>query len=450
MSIRDLLVSSVILGSLPICFIRPWIGILVWSWIGYMNPHRMTWGFAYSMPFAQIVSLVTVGGMVFTKDRYPMPLAKEVYLLLALWGIFLFSTWFAIYPEDAWRQFSKVSKILFMTFLTLLLFQDLIKLRLLIWVIVLSIGFFGLKGGIWAVVTGGQNMVLGPPDSFIAGNTNLGLALNMVLPFLFFLRREVTRRWLRHLLLAMFGFSAIATLITYSRGAFLGLVTVLLLLSLKSRAKLVTLLLLAVCIPIITLMVPEMVVKRMETIQTYEEDISAMSRLQVWQLSYLLALDHPFLGGGFEPFSPDIYRQYLPNDLSKEAHLGTGAHSIYFQVLAEHGFTGLILYVGLILSTMMSLRWIIRKSCKDRSMQSIYNYAQMIEVSLFGYLVSGIFLSMCYFDLFYHLVAIVVILKKLILVQEREAVQTRSAPDLTWPRGLPVNCQRPVVIRKEA
>ena len=127
-----IILTVIILGLLPLCFKRPWIGVLVWSWIGYMNPHRLTWGFAYSMPFAQMVAIATIGGLFFTRDRYPLPRIREVYLLLALWVTFFLSTLFAIYPESAWNQLIKVSKILLMTFITLLLFQDPKKLKILI------------------------------------------------------------------------------------------------------------------------------------------------------------------------------------------------------------------------------------------------------------------------------------------------------------------------------
>ena len=115
--------------------------------------------------------------------------------------------------------------------------QDRVKLKWLLFVITLSLGFYGLKGGIWAVRTGGGEMVLGPIRTFISGNTEIGLALNMILPFLLMLRRDETRKWFRHLLLVMFCFTIIAVLITHSRGAFLGLAAVLGMLFLKSKAK---------------------------------------------------------------------------------------------------------------------------------------------------------------------------------------------------------------------
>jgi len=409
MSLRDLAVIATVFGLLPFCLVRPWVGILTWSWLGYMNPHRLTWGIAYSMPFGMMVMGMTLLGLPFSRDVKVPPRSTEVFLLTALWGWFLLTTLFAYYPADAWEQFSKVSKVLFGTYLSLMLLQEERKLRALIWIIGLSIGFFGLKGGIWAISTGGHNQVLGPPDSFISGNTEIGLALNMVIPLLFYLRRQETRTWLRRLLLAMALFSMVASLITYSRGALLGLLVILPLLFLKSRAKLLILPLLVVAALVGPSVMPSNWTERMETIETYDQDISANQRLNSWWVAYQLAKDSPVLGGGFRTFSMEIYQTYIPGYIyANQQH---DAHSIYFQVLAEHGFPGLALFLMLIASTFVSLRYVIHVTKNRPDQLWINDCAKMVEVSLVGYAVSGAFLSMSYFDLFYHLVAITVLLK---------------------------------------
>ena len=409
MSLRDLAVTVVIFGLLPLCLIRPWIGNLTWAWLGYMNPHRLTWGFAYSMPFGLMVMGMTVLGLPFSRDVRGLPRAIEVYLLGALWGWFLLTTMFAYYPADAWVQFSKVSKILVGIFLSLMLLQDERKFRALVWVIAMSIGFFGFKGGIWAIMTGGRDHVLGPPDSFITGNTEIGLALNMTIPLLFYLRRQEPRWWLRRLLLAMALLSMVASLFTHSRGALLGLLVIIPLLFLKSRTKVVVLPLLLIAGLVGPAMMPSNWTEKMETIETYEQDISATQRLTSWWVAYQLAKDSPILGGGFRTFHMDIYRAYIPDYIyADQEH---DAHSIYFQVLAEHGFPGLALFVGLMASTFVSLRYIIRVTRGRPEQEWINDCAKMVEVSLAAYAVSGAFLSMSYFDLFYHLVVITVLLK---------------------------------------
>lgn len=435
MPIRDIFVTTIVLGSLPSCFVRPWIGVLVWAWLGYMNPHRLGWGFAYDMPFAQIVAAVLLAGLLVTKERSLLPNLRETGLLIALWIVFFFSTLFAVYPAEAWTMLNKVSKILFMTFVTMILFQDRIKLQALVWVITLSLGFFGLKGGVWGILTGGGGHVLGPPGSFIAGNTEIGLALNMILPMIIFLRRDVTQVWLRHFLLAMFGFTVIAILLTHSRGALLGLIAVLACLFLKSRAKFVFILLVCVSIPVALTTLPENWFGKMETISTYEEDTSAMGRIEAWEMATQLALDRPLLGAGFRCFTPEMYEYYFPGAFRK----GVDAHSIFFQVLAEHGFGGFAVYVGLILSTLLSLRQMVRKSRNDPALHWIYNYSQMLEISLVGYIVSGAFLSRSYFDLFYHIIAIVICMKKLFLVHVQEVTRAEEITAVRHPLALQVS-----------
>jgi probable O-glycosylation ligase (exosortase A-associated) len=416
MSLRDLVVAATILGSLPFCFVRPWIGVLVWSWIGYMNPHRLTWDFAYNQPWAMMVAIATFSGMLFaSRARTPLPRTPAVYLLVCLWLVFVMSTLGASQPQDAWDQLDKVSKILLVTFVTMVLFRDPEKIRCLFYVIALSIGLYGLKGGIWAIATGGGSQVLGPPDSFIAGNTEIGMAIVMVIPLLLFLSRDEPRRWARLGLRVTLLFSIVAVLFTYSRGAVLGLAVILPLMFLKSRLRILVLPLALVAAlfgqALVESVFPERWLARMGTVQTYDTDQSANMRLNSWYVAYRLGLDNPFLGAGFRPFTPSVYITYSPTD---RLNTHQDAHSIYFQVLAEHGFVGLGLYLSLIGSTMFSLRRILRQTRHVPSMRFYFNAAQMLEVSLLGFLVTGAFLSMSYFDLFFHLVAITALIRVLV------------------------------------
>jgi len=425
MPIRDIVLSSVIFALLPVCLVFPWIGVLVWSWLGYMNPHRLTWGFAYSMPFAMMVVIPTLIGLLFTRDKKPLPKSIEVYLLLALWGLMVLSTLGAYYPERAWLRLEEVSKILLVTLVTMLLFQDTKKLRWLLVVIALSIGFFGLKGGIWALSTGGMNQVLGPSPSFIAGNTEIGLALNMVIPLLLLLSRTEERRWLRLLMRAVLIFSIPAVVFTYSRGAMVGLMVILPLMFLKKRMKFAVLPLAIGVLFLVFAFAPDRWSSRMETIQEYEQDMSANMRLNSWYVAYRLGLEHPLLGAGFKPFSPAVYGLYTPESrLNKDQD----AHSIYLQVLAEHGVTGLGLYLALIACTLVSLRQVRRRARGNPELAFHHDAAQMVEVSLAAFLVSGAFLSLSYFDLFFHLVAITVMLKVLVFRPQPAPAPARAVP----------------------
>jgi probable O-glycosylation ligase (exosortase A-associated) len=425
MPIRDLLVTAIVVFSLPVAFVRPFVGVIVWSWLGFMVPHRLSWGFAHDLEFSAMVAVATILGLVLTKDRRMVPPVRETYLLGAFWALTLVSTVGALYQEEAWRDFKQFSKILLMVFVTIMLSQTRERLRALLLVAAFSIGYYGFRGGLWALAGGGETSFLtGPEGSFIGDNNGLALGLNMTLPLLFFLARDEQRRWLRGLLLVTFVLTLITLPFTYSRGGFLGLVVVLVMLLARTRSRWIMLPALVVAVLVAATYLPERWFDRISTITTYSEDSSAMSRLSAWRVGVGLALDHPLLGGGFRVFPhEEIWAKYAPDWTYSSAH---NAHSIYFHALGEHGFLGFLLLFGLIGSTFLSLRTVRRQARQLSDGTWLTNYSYMIETSLVGFLVTGAFYNLTYFDLVYFLIAVAIILKQ--LVADARAVRPTEEP----------------------
>jgi putative inorganic carbon (HCO3(-)) transporter len=433
MPIRDIVVTLIVLGALPLALMRPYIGVLVWTWISFMNPHRLTWGFAYDMPFALIIAVPTLLGLLITKERRPIPAVREAVLLAAFWAVTVLSTLFAQYPEWAWQDLKEFSKILLMTFVMILLMQDRLKLRFVLVIAAFSIGFYGLKGGLWALTTGGGafGMVLGPDRSFIGDNNGLGLALNMTLPILFFLAREESNVWLRRLFYTVFCFSIVGVLLTYSRSGFLGLVAVLFVLVARSKWKVYAIAVALIGAVSLGAFLSERWFSRMESISEYEKDDSAMSRLYAWGIAWQIAVRSPLVGGGFRVVpQKESWEKYAP-DYYHRTGLAHNTHSIYFHALAEHGFTGLFVLLVLIFSIWLSLRRIRREARSLHGGDWLINYSLMVETSLVAFLVTGAFQNLLYFDLFYFLIAVTVILKQLAKDSIVVAVPFASAELLT-------------------
>ena len=407
--------TAFIIFMLPMCFRHTWIGVLMWCWLGYMMPHRLSWA-VYTMPYASWIAGATLLGLLFNKDMKPIPITRDTVILLTIWAHFLATTIFSMSPEYAWGYLWQVSKILLFTFLPLALFQDLHRLRLFFLVIALSLGFYGLKGGIWVILTGGGSRVMMPDDSMLGGANGAGLALNMVIPLLLYMSYEEKNRWVRYLLKATFVFSIPASLFTYSRGAVLGLVAVVLVLAAKSGKFFKALCGLVILYVFMVNFAPAAWFERMDTIQNYEEDNSAMSRLEVWKIAWLLALDHPFLGGGFGSVGlPEVALKYNPG------RGGYNSHSIYFNVMGEHGLVGLALFCGLIMSCIFTCQSLRRR---HKNLSWVKNYTHMLEVGFVGYMTTGAFLSVAYIDLFYHFVAGTILLQ---VIAEREGAALAKA-----------------------
>jgi probable O-glycosylation ligase (exosortase A-associated) len=406
---RDIAVTLAVFGTLPFILRWPWVGILVWTWLGFMSPHRMAWGFSTTMPFAMIVALVTLIAILFSRDPKRFSRDPGIVLMVVFLAWMFLTTLNAHYPELAWEQFNKIWKIFLMIFVATLVINTRERMLALVAVITLSIAFFGVKGGVFTLLTGGGFHVQGPPNSFIGGNNELGLALVMTLPLLFYGYLTFKRFVLRAACIGAIGLTVVATLGTQSRGALLGLVAMGAFIWLKSRYKLQIAILIAVAVLVLVPVMPESWFDRMSSIRDYEHDGSAQGRLNAWRMAFNLASNEP-MGGGFETFQPAEFARYSPIP-----RLTLDAHSIYFEVLGEHGFPGLAIFLALLAVTWVGASRTIRRCKGDASLRWLADLMAMVQVSLLSYLTAGAFLGMAYFDYFYNLVLIVAMAKGMVV-----------------------------------
>jgi probable O-glycosylation ligase (exosortase A-associated) len=376
-----------------------------------MNPHRLGWGFAFDFPFAQIVAIVTLLAMLSSKEAKKIPWTREnIVLLIFVFWMFI-TTLAGLNVWEKWQQWDKVWKIMLFTFLITMLMGTEERLKALVWVIIVSIGFYGVKGGIFTLTTGGGHQVLGPPGTFIGDRGGIGLALTMVIPLLRYGQSYAPQRWMRYALGVSMLLSAFAAIGTQGRGPLLGMAAMTLFLILKTRRKFIYTLLVAVTAFSIYSFMPPQWHERMHTIETYEQDASAMGRINAWWFAYNLARDR-VLGGGFEVFRAPFFRIYAPNP--GDVH---DAHSIYFEILGEHGFIGLGLWLTLGIMAWFTGSWIIKHARGDPETKWMADLASMIQVSFVGYAAGGSFLGIAYFDMYYTLIAILILCK--VLLRER-------------------------------
>jgi putative inorganic carbon (HCO3(-)) transporter len=407
--VRDLIVTLLVFGSLPIVLWRPSLGVVLWCWISYMNPHRLTYGYAYDFQFAAVIGAVTLASLLFWKEpkRIPLTPLTVVWLMFVLW--ISLTTLFALIPNDANVEWMRTIKIQLMTFVTIMVMTTRERLNALVWIIVFSLGFFGIKGGIFALLTGGELMVFGPEGSFIAGNNSLAVALIMTVPLMRYLQLSSNSRLVRYGLTGAMLLSALAILASYSRGAFVAVIAMALFLFFKSRKKGMIALIAIVTIPVILSFMPEKWYERTQTIETYQEDKSLQGRQNAWGFAYNIAKERPLIGGGFAVFDPNLFLRYAPDP--EDFH---DSHSIYFEVLGEQGFVGLGLFLALGFLTLRSATWIIQQVKQREDLRWAGDLAAMVQVGLVGYAVGGAFLGLAYFDLYYHLIAMIVLTRLIV------------------------------------
>ncbi|MFT6915437.1 MAG: putative O-glycosylation ligase (exosortase A-associated) [Motiliproteus sp.] len=409
---RDIVIATIIFGSIPFIFKRPFIGALMWCWISYMVPHRLGWGFVYTLPVAQIIAASFLAAYLFSKEPKKIPLTPVTITLLLFLGWMCITTLIASPSEMKMMRFEKVMKIQFITLIILALFTSRERIEQAIWVIVLSIGFYGFKGGIFTIRTAGGGTVLGPPGGFFEGNNELGLTLLIIIPLLYYLISQSRNRWIRYGLFAITSLSLISILGTQSRGAIVAGVSLGIFLWLKSPKKLYISLVFAVLVPVALAVMPQQWYDRMGTIvndDTADYDGSVQGRFNAWYMAYNLAKDNIF-GGGFDTTNRQNFVLYAPDPLDYH-----DSHSIYFQVMGQHGFIGLLLFLLLGLLSWSTANHVIRLSKLHQDLQWAGNLARMLQCSLIAYSTGAAFLGLAYFDLPYHLIITLVALEQIVL-----------------------------------
>lgn len=388
---------------------HPWIGVMGWTWVSIMNPHRLlTYGWVLSLPWAMGLAAGTLAGFMFTKQHKKLPMTREVRILIIFVAWMSITTIFAFNFDGSLDQLKKVMKIDLMVLVAMALLYTKKHINILVSVLVISLGYYGFKGGVFTLKTAGSERVWGPAGTYIEGNNELALALIMIIPFMLYMYNFVQSKWLKRGLLFLMILTALSALGSQSRGALLAISAMAMVMWSRSRKKVLFGVVLAIVASSLVSFMPDSWSKRMNTVKTYEKDGSAMGRINAWMMCFNIAKAR-IVGGGFETYGSAPFQQYAPDPT--DMHV---AHSIYFSTMGEHGFPGLIIFLTMWCFVWGSAGW-IRKHARDgpeHETRWAYELAGACQMSLAGYAVGGAFLSLAYFDLPYNIMILVVLTRK--------------------------------------
>ena len=308
---RDFALTMVLLGVIPLILFRPHVGILAWAWVAFMNPHREVYSYLQGANLNILIAGLTIAGLIFAREK------RASQFGLTVWVIFTFAVWTSLttvtalnydFSYDYWLRNTK-------TFIFLILIAVIIdrpsRIHALVFVIVISLGYWGVISALQTIASLGNARLTGPPNSMIADNNNLALAMVMTLPLVEYCRYVSKSIFIRYTCLVLLILLIVAILGTYSRGGFIALATVLGIYWWRGKNRLVSTSIIIVCILSMTLLLPQKWSDRMATIETYQEDQSFQGRLNAWKTAIKIGLDRPILGAGYRATEdPAIYSHY--------------------------------------------------------------------------------------------------------------------------------------------
>ena len=414
---RDALVVLFIFAALLVALRYPFVGVLTWAWFTLMTPHQLAYG-TFGIPLNLVIAAVTIGSLVihgqFKRGGFD---AITIFLFVFSGWLFVSQT-FSLDAENSAEYFDRFIKTILFVIVCAQVATDKLRLHALLWIVVLSLGYFGAKGALFTLATLGEYRVQGIPNTVLEDNNHMGIALATLLPLILYLRGEVTKPWIRHGLIALFVMTIVSIIGTHSRGAFISLIMFGGYFWLKSSHKFSILAaLMLVTLPAIAFM-PAKWTERMATIGEATQDASFMGRIDAWVINYKLAEENPITGGGLRnSYEKEIAQQVAP----LRAESAKAAHSIYFEILGGTGFVGLALYLGILGSAFLSARMIYLRRKKAGADDWILRFGYFSQISLAVFCVGGASVSLEMWDGYWLVIAMIAALSRL--------AETEAAPE---------------------
>jgi len=406
---RGLLVALLTLGWVPVILFKPHVGVLVWNWVSHMIPQSYTYNFAYSFPFLVVIFLVTAVGLVVTKDKKSLPPHPVVFALILYWLWISFTTSVAmdqsaIGSGPAWEKMIQLSKVFIFALIAMAVMQSPNRLKGFVWVMALSLGFIAIKGGIFVLITGGGARVQGA-GGMMEDNNQLAMAMAMLMPIAFYLTQHPPMKIMKWPLVGAAVLVPIAALGTQSRGGAVAVAAVLFIMLMKTKYKFR--LILAVLIMGFAgwSFAPQHYKDRLASSENAAtEDDSFRGRVSMWKYAVNLADDNPIEGGGFNVFYIRRAAElYMPPGFEPRA-----PHSIYFEVIAEHGYVGLTLFLTLLFAGWYSGGTQAKRFRQYKETKWLGDMCAAMQLSVVGFAAGGLTVNIATFDVFYHVLAIIV------------------------------------------
>lgn len=409
---RDFLLLGLFPFLVFFAFRKPFIGLALWLWTSLVPTHIWAYGIATSIKWNMIFAGITIIGFFLSKNNNK-PSANSLFVLLILFFLHAtLSTIFNIgFDPHVWQEWEYLFKsIVFFIFVVLIVHKK-IHIEALMWACVFSISIRAAGDGVSVLLSGGGHVVRGLSPTFPDNNLS-ALATLMCLPMLFYLYTQYKQHILfKAGLLGLIFTNVLFVLGSDSRGGFLGLLVLAGYFFVKSKKK-VPILIGLTLISLIGLSVMDNAwFDRMNTIQNANQDGSFMSRVVSWKVALLLAIENPIFGGGFDAaaYKPTWQAlvlnfdkvNFIPSPEPKVTHV---SHSIYFQVLGDLGFIGLILFLIILNKTYQQFNF-LRKSKGEAWLTSLGTF---MTLSIVAFAVSGAALNAAYNEIFLMLVGLAI------------------------------------------
>ena len=358
---RDLVFVGFLSVLIALGFRRPFVWVLTYAYVDIVSPHHLSYYLLNSVPISMIAAAFAIGGWMVMDRKEAITFAPRQALMALLLLYAGLTTINADFPTEAALKWEWVWKSVFWAIFLPMALSTRLRIEAYLLIMILSAASIVIVGGMKTAVSGGGygalNLMVEKNSGLYESSTISTVAIAIV-PIILWLSKHGTiykRDWMVRIFAANLVFACL--LIPVGTQARTGLVciAVLAILMLRNvKRRLLYMGLIGAAALVAIPMLPESFTTRMETIQTYEADQSASTRLAVWAWTWDYAKDNPF-GGGFDAYLQNSFRTQIvatPGEAAVQVRdwtvledQGRAYHSSYFEMLGEQGFPGLFLWL---------------------------------------------------------------------------------------------------------
>ena len=292
---------------------------------------------------------------------------------------------------------------------------NLLNFRRVVFAWLLIMGYLAVFG----VIHNGRG-----PGGMVGDENDLALGCATAFPFAFygFERLSGKRRWISAVIA---GLLVAAIVVSFSRGGFVALVAVGLYCWIASRHKIrgIVALILVMVLVVATASdqgrTGESYYERMQSMFKTDEG-TAEQRQFLWSVARNMWRAHPILGVGGGNFS-FLVGKYQPADYEKPEFTerdwsGTVTHSVFFQILAEQGSVGALLFAYSVWAHLRTIRRLRRQAASAPGLPPDVRrdadlYGGALGGAVIGVCAAGAFLSVAYYPYLWYFSAMTVALE---------------------------------------
>ena len=433
----DILIFGILAAIMISNVISPFAFAMGYVWVDIFYPQFISYNVFHNTPLAGIIGGL-MGLSYVLADRGPIPKIKGMLALYVLFGLDItFTTYIAVEPEAAWVIYNPAVKVLIAAAFIPLVFRTRVRIEAFIQVILFAACAHILPWGIKVLISGGGygkslGLISSNGSALSESSTMADFAFASVPLFIYLVQHNTILNWPLRQRKILFGglmlLFSVGALGSYART---GLVTLGMVFGgywLRSKRKMLLLSLAAVLGIGLLISSASSWTNRMQTIVDYQQDNSAETRLVVWKWAWDFTKDHPFGGGFGDYLQQNVETDQIGPDGQHVYVTRRAFHSIYFAVLAEHGYPGVLLFISILAGSFRCLYKVRQATRGLPEEQWCYDLAGHLQIGLFAFLCGAAFIDASFYAVLWYQLALCMCLREYTLQNIRQPNGAAALP----------------------